>query len=195
MSKLQTLATCALALAATAVPASGQSVTSSEEGTNWSWSELETDTPKTWHVMISVEQAVGPQGCDTYRCKVSTLEPIVIKGPPEVRRAHSDEIAVRWMMHVRENAPTAYQWLTTSAGHEPLQIYFRETGDEVMEAFRADGHLRKSRSCTGSHLVGLRTKSFEFSPPPGFAKVDFGHEPVPQGITITRDLPKVPGAR
>ena len=193
MSKLSYLfaVPCALACLAANAPASAQS----EDQTNWSWEKLESDTPKTWHVMIAVEQAVGPAGCDTYRYKVSTVEPIEITGPPEVRGAHGDEVAAWWMMYVAQRAPIAYRWLTTSVGHEPPQIYFRETAQEALKAFRADGHLRNNRSCSGSKLVGLRTRNFEFTPPPGFASVDFGDEPAPQGVTVSRELKAAPSAR
>jgi len=184
----------AIAFAASGVPVLAQD-TRSEDPVDWTWDQSDSQTPKTWHVMISIEQAVGPRGCDTYRYKVSTIEPITIKGPPEVRGSHADELAAWWMMHVRHRAPTAYRWLTTSVGHEPPQVYFRESAKEVREAFREDGHLRKSRSCSGSVLVGLRTSGFKFTAPPGFATTDFGSEPVPQGVTVARELPTVPGAR
>lgn len=183
----------ALSLAAISAPAFAQTP-SSEEGGEWTWEELESDKPKTWYVMIAVHQAVGPAGCDTYRYKVSTIEPIVIKGPPEVRAAHGDELASWWMMYVRDRAPTPYRWLTTSVGHEPPQVYFRETPEEAMEAFRKDGHLRQGRSCSGSKLVGLRTRNFKFTPPPGFVRTEFGNEPAPQGVTVARDLRPAPGA-
>jgi len=166
-----------------------------QERGDWIWEQASSQAPKTWYVMIAVHQAVGPAGCDTYRYKVSTIEPIVITGPPEVRAAHGDELSAWWMMFVRERAPIPYRWLTTSAGHEPPQVYFRESAEEVRQAFRADGHLRQSRSCSGSKLVGLRTRKFQFTPPPGFASVDFGNEPVPQGVTVARNLGAVPGAQ
>jgi len=190
VSPLATALTCALL----SVPATAQS-TQSESGADWAWEEQESNASKTWHVMIAVEQAVGPAGCDTYRFKVSTLEPITVIGPSEVRAAHGDELASWWMMYVAQRAPTAYRWLTTSAGHEPPQLYFRETAQEAMQAFRKAGHLRKSRSCSGSVLLGLRTRNFQFTPPPGFASVDFGNEPAPQGVTVARNLKAAPGAR
>lgn len=164
-----------------------------EKSEDWGWEQSDSSAPKTWHVMIAVEQAVGPAGCDTFRYKVSSVEPIIITGPPEIRAAHGDEMAGWWMMFVKQRAPLAYRWLTTSAGHNPPEVYFRETAEEVMEAFRADGHLRNNRSCTGSRLVGLRTSKFEFTPPPGFVKSDFGNEPAPQGVTVARELKPVPG--
>lgn len=184
----------ALAFALLSAPALAQNAPS-DNSANWTWEEQQSDAPKTWHVMIAVEQAVGPAGCDTYRYKVSTVQPIKVTGPSEVRAAHGDELASWWMMYVAERAPTAYRWLTTSAGHEPPQLYFRETAEEAMQAFRADGHLRKSRSCSGSVLVGLRTRNFQFRAPPGFASVDFGNEPAPQGVTVARNLKAAPGAR
>lgn len=184
----------ALTFAAFGAPAIAQSAPA-EQGSEWSWEKPQSDLPKTWYVMIAVHQAVGPAGCDTFRYKVSSVEPIVIKGPPEVRGAHGDELAAWWMMYVRQRAPLPYRWLTTSAGHEPPQVYFRESAEEVMEAFRADGHLRQSRSCSGSKLVGLRTKRFRFDPPPGFTLSDFGQEPVPQNITVSRNLAAAPGRR
>ncbi|MEM1053053.1 MAG: hypothetical protein AAGI28_13270 [Pseudomonadota bacterium] len=168
---------------------------SEDSAAQWSWDQSDSTAPKTWYVMIAVEQAVGPRGCDTYRYKVSTIEPITIKGPPEIRAAHGDEIAAWWMMFVRERAPIAYRWLTTSAGHDSPQVYFRENADEAMKAFRADGHLRQSRSCSGSKLVGLRTSRFQFVAPPGFTRTDFGNEPAPQNVTVARDLAAAPGAR
>lgn len=182
----------ALSLAAFSAPAFAQTAPSEENGA-WSWEKLESDKPKTWYVMIAVHQAVGPAGCDTYRYKVSTVEPIVIQGPPQVRAAHGDELAAWWMMYVRDRAPTPYRWLTTSAGHEPPEVYFRETREEAMQAFREDGHLRQSRSCSGSKLVGLRTRNFKFTPPPGFVRTEFGNEPAPQGVTVARDLSPAPG--
>ncbi|KEO91931.1 hypothetical protein EH31_04465 [Erythrobacter longus] len=184
----------ALALAAISAPVAAQT-SPTQEGGEWTWEEQESDRPKTWYVMISVHQAVGPAGCDTYRYKVSSVEPIKITGPSEIRPAHADELAGWWMMYVAQRAPLPFRWLTTSAGHEPPEMYFRETREEAMEAFRADGHLRQSRSCSGSKLVGLRTRNFEFTPPPGFTSVDFGNEPAPQGVTVARDLNKAPGAR
>ncbi|WP_298303975.1 hypothetical protein [uncultured Erythrobacter sp.] len=194
MSKLTTLSNCAcaIALAASPSPASAQD-NRSEEQSNWTWDQSDSQTPKTWYVMIAVHQAVGPAGCDTYRYKVSTIDPIEVTGPPEVRSAHGNEVAAWWMMFVRERAPIPYRWLTTPAGHEPPEVYFRQSAEEAMEAFRADGHLRQSRSCSGSKLVGLRTQSFQFTPPPGFTDVDFGLEPAPQGVTVARDLAPVPG--
>lgn len=166
-----------------------------EKPSEWGWEQPASTAPKTWYVMIAVHQAVGPAGCDTYRYKVSTVQPIVIKGPPEVRSTHGDELAAWWMMFVRDRAPLPYRWLTTSAGHEPPEVYFRESREEVMEAFRADGHLRQSRSCSGSKLVGLGTKRFRFDPPPGFTLSDFGQEPVPQNVTVARDLASAPSTR
>jgi hypothetical protein len=176
-----------------AAPAAAQA--EAENNGSWGWEQLDSSAPKSWYVMIAVEQAVGPAGCDTFRYKVSSVEPIEITGPPEVRAAHGDEMAGWWMMFVKQRAPLAYRWLTTSVGHNPPEVYFRETAEEVMEAFRADGHLRNNRSCTGSRLVGLRTSKFEFNPPPGFAKSDFGNEPAPQGVTVSRDLKAIPGER
>lgn len=195
MITLNSLAASALAiaLAGTAAPIAAQTE-SVQEGPAWSWERHDSNAAKTWYVMIAVEQAVGPAGCDTFRYKVSTVEPIVIEGPPQVRGAHGDELASWWMMYVRERAPLPYRWLTTSAGHEPPQVYFRESAEEAMKAFRADGHLRNNRSCSGSKLVALRTKAFHFTPPPGFVTSEFGNEVAPQDVTVSRDLNRVPGA-
>jgi hypothetical protein len=187
----------AIALASAGAPAAMQTPTSSsdEKGAEWSWENSESDAPKTWYAMISVKQAVGPRGCDVYRYKVSTRQPIKLVGPPEIRPSHGDELTAWWMMHLRETSPTAYRWLTTSAGHEPAQVYFRETPQEVIEAFRADGHLKRDRSCSGSVLVTMRTSNFTFTPAEDFKKVDFGQEPVPQNVTVVRDLGAAPGAK
>lgn len=154
-----------------------------------------SDGPKTWYVMISVEQAVGRQGCDTYHYKVSTVEPIVIQGPPEVRRAHADELTAWWMLHIAQQRPLAYRWLTTDAGHKPAQIYFRESEEEALEAFREDGGLRKSRRCIQSRLVPMRTNRFQFNAPVGFTKVDFGFEAAPQDAVVARELQGPAGGR
>lgn len=189
-----TVPALALSLSALAAPAFAQE-TQEEDSANWSWDQADSQTPRDWYVMIAVEQAVGPAGCDTFRYKVSSVQPIKIKGPPEIRAAHADEIASLWMMYVQKRAPLPYRWLTTSVGHNPPEIYFRETKEEVIEAFRADGHLRNNRSCSGSKLVGLRTSGFEFVAPPGFTTSDFGFEPAPQNITVARELSPIPGKK
>lgn len=166
---------------------------SEETGAQWGWDRTESDAPKTWYALIAVRQAVGPAGCDTYRYKVSTREPIKLKGPAEIRPSHGDELAAWWMIHLRQTSPTIYRWLNTSVGHEPVQVYFRETPEEVLAAFRADGHLRRDRTCSGSVLAVVRTSNFRFSPPEEFLRVDFGNEPAPQGVTVARDLNKAPG--
>ena len=191
------IAACLTLMGAITGTSAAAQVPSPSNGGQWGWpdTQADPDAPKTWYVMIAVEQAVGPSGCDTYRYKVSTVEPIVIQGPPEVRPAHADEISAWWMIHVRRNAPTAYRWLTTDVGHEPPEVYFRESREEAFAAFRKDGHLRKSRSCSGSMLVGLGTSRFHFEAPLDFTKTEFGEVVVPHGVTVAREMDSVAGAR
>ncbi|MEO1221557.1 MAG: hypothetical protein AAFY42_09440 [Pseudomonadota bacterium] len=193
MFKLRPLLVSTFACIATASPALAQEA--QDSSARWSWEQPESDAPKTWYALIAIRQAVGPQGCDVYRYKVSTREPIKLVGPPEIRPNHGNELTAWWMMHLRKTSPTAYRWLTTSVGHEPAQVYFRETPEEVLKAFRADGHLRRDRSCSGSVLVTMRTSNFSFDPSEEFTRVDFGHEPAPQNVTVSRDLRPAPGAR
>ncbi len=181
-----------LASACLAVPVAAQP--SGEESKGWGFQAPESEAPKTWYAMISVEQAIGRGGCDTYHYKVSTRLPIVLKGPPEVRTAHADELTAWWMLHVQANAPLAYRWLTTSEGHEPPKVYFRESASEVFEAFRSDGNFRKARGCEGAMLVTLDPENFHFPVPHGFTTVDFGNEPAPQNVTVAKNLSNIPGS-
>ena len=71
----------------------------------------------------------------------------------------------------------------------------RETAEEAVADFRADGHLRLNKSCTGSVLLTHGTSKFNFVPPEDYTDVDFGIEPVPASVTVSRDIPTIPGAR
>lgn len=189
MSKLAIIAGLALAFAGTHALAQEASPETVEE------TEAPTEGPKVWYVMIAVEQAVGPRGCRPWHYKISTARPIVIEGPPEVRPRHADEVAAWWMIHLRHHSSEAFRWLAGPDGHEPAAVYFRESAEEVVEAFRADGHLRLQKTCTGSKLIAQSTAGFRFVPPEGFTQTDFGFEPVPETATVARDLPRIPGAR
>lgn len=193
MSNRATITTLSLlACACLAVPVAAQ--TAEEQPQGWAWKSSTSEAPKTWYAMISVEQAVGRSGCDMYHYKVSTRLPIVLEGPPEVRAAHADELSAWWLLYVQANAPIAYRWLTTSAGHEPPKVYFRESASEVFDAFRSDGNLKKGNRCEGEMLVTLDPASFHFEPPYGFTKVDFGNEPAPQNVTVAKNLSSIPGS-
>ena len=182
-----------LACAFLAAPAAAQ--TAEEEPKAWNWESPDKDAPKTWYAMISIEQNLGPEGCDVHHYKVSTREPIKLQGPPKIRPAHGAELAAWFMAHLRETSPTAHSWFHTDAGHKPAQVYFRESAGEVMKAFAADGHFKRDRTCYGSVLAIVRTSNFHFAPPPEYLSVNFGNEPLPQNMTVTRDLAPVPSGK
>lgn len=147
----------------------------------------------TWYVMIAIEQALGPRGCQGWRYKVSMAEPLVIEGPSQVSGFHADELVSAWMLHLNESSPTAYKWLNGLYGHDSPQVYFRQSREEAIEAFREDGHLKLNRTCERSALVAHGTAKFAFDPPEGFDDPDFGGAPVRIEGMVTRQLAKIPG--
>ncbi|EAQ30712.1 hypothetical protein NAP1_08030 [Erythrobacter sp. NAP1] len=148
---------------------------------------------KTWYVMIAIQQALGPRGCDVWRYKVSTKAPFAVEGPQQLTGFHADEVVGAWMAHLSERSPTVYRWLTGPTGHNRPEIYFRDTPEAAIEAFRKDGHLEHDRSCKGSALVKSPTVNFTFAPPEGFVSSDFGYTPPPADAVVVNELAKIPG--
>jgi hypothetical protein len=160
----------------------------------------ETDVPsqskietRTWHVMIAIEQSLGPQGCDVWRYKVSTSDPIAIEGPMDVSPAHADAVVSEWLLYLHEHSPSAYRWINGPHGHDRPQVYFRKSRAEAIAAFRRDGHFEHDRNCKRSALLKHGTSKFQFVPPPGFFGEDIAEEPVTRSATVTRDIGKIPG--
>lgn len=186
MAKSHIIAALALVLAGTGALAQDQVVEADANA---------QQAGTTWYALIAIRQNPGPEGCNSYIYKVSTVEPIMFEGPRDFTSAHADELVASWMMYLHDRSPTAYRWINGPAGYESPKVYVRESADEVMQAFREDGHLVRDRRCPGSVLLTHGTSKFRFDPPVDFAEASFGSTPRPdpaEGLVV-RELAKIPG--
>ncbi|MEM7780593.1 MAG: hypothetical protein AAF697_09410 [Pseudomonadota bacterium] len=147
----------------------------------------------TWHALIAISQVRGPRSCDTQTFKVSTADPITFEGPETLTAYHADELVEQWMHYLHDNSPRAWRWFNGPNGYASPQVYFRNTAEDAIEAFRADGHLRRDRACFREVLVKHATANFDFEPPVSFAESDFGLVEDTSDAVVVRELDKIPG--
>ncbi|MEO1046855.1 MAG: hypothetical protein AAFW59_00855 [Pseudomonadota bacterium] len=134
---------------------------------------------KIWYVMLAVYEPRTVDRCTSWVYKVSTNDPMEIKGPEVIAPAHADAVVNAWLGYLRARSPTAYKWINGSTGNHVNEIYFRETEDEARRDFAAGGHMERDTSCGGSVLLKHGVSKFKFAPSEAFLRADFGASKAP----------------
>lgn len=129
---------------------------------------------KKWYVMLAVYEPRTVDRCTSWVYKVSTNDPMEIKGPEVIAPAHADAVVNAWLGYLRARSPTAYKWINGSTGNHVNEIYFRETEEEARRDFAAGGHMERDTSCGGSVLLKHGVSKFKFAPSEDFLRADFG---------------------
>lgn len=149
---------------------------------------------KTWYVMLAIYEPRDLQRCESWAYKVSTHDPIVIKGPDTITPDHAQAVVNAWLSYLNARSPTAYQWINGAAGNHRNEIYFRKTEAEARADFAADGHLKRDKSCGGSVLLTHGVSKFRFVPSKDFTSPTFSlaPKPVSQYAGKVRDMANGP---
>ncbi|MEM6827842.1 MAG: hypothetical protein AAF553_07840 [Pseudomonadota bacterium] len=129
---------------------------------------------KTWYVMLAVYEPRTVDRCTSWVYKVSTNDPMEIKGPETITPAHADAVINAWLGYLRARSPTAYKWINGSTGNHVNEIYFRDSEKEARRDFAAGGHMERDTSCGGSVLLKHGVSKFRFVPSEDFLREDFG---------------------